>query len=391
VTRVSGGSGYVEFNTLNSGDVDDWMYFAHLAEWDSVDRKLRFYLREGRTLPRGRQITISTVEGDFYLPESIEANWPQIRVEARSFDDVDEIISATSVYQSSRIPPVRNFVYSEVQYLDPSPNVFTDVTLIFRTNRPMYAGTSIFLRLSGFQGNVIYVPLQGPSKMHFVGQTARFRLPENQLELYVNVTLYSNEEDKEITFSNLQLPPALYVNDSSLLIWNSDAGAVHQSIDKSPSVGGGVKTFTQAQIKFDPETPLLESNITFIIRPSIPFFQGDQIVLHLYPFLCSTTQLPMVGPGAPVMHNGVGVWDPVNYTLSLTVARNQIIETTAPLNVGIGMVPGTEDDGSEVYPCRLPDKLSEDDGTLRVEGRGALIHRERMKKVPRIGDPKYVI
>lgn len=391
VTRVAAGSGTVEFNTLNSADVDDWMYFSHLAEWDSVERKLRFFLREGRVLPQGRQITISTMEGDFYLPEPMDANWDDIQVEARSFDNVDEIIKATSVMQSSRIPPVRRFEYTQLVYSNPAANGFTDVTLTFRTNRPMYAGTAIYLRLSGFQAQVIFVPLMGNSRVHFVGQTARFRLPENQLELYVNLTMYSNEQETYITFADLILPPALYENDSSLLIWNSDAGAEHQSIDMSPSVANGVKTFTQAQIKFDPEEPLTESNITFIIRPSIPFYQTDQVMLHLYPFNCRRNHLPMVGPGAHVIANQLAVWDPDNYTLTLTVGTNKIITTTEPLIVGIGMVTGIEDPSTQQYPCRLPDKLSQDDGTLRIEGLGALIHKERLKKVPKIGEDKFVI
>lgn len=390
VTRVSGGTGYVEFNTLMSADVDDWMYFSHLAEWDSDDRKLRFYLREGKVLPKGREVTISTVEGDFYLAEEMEANWDQIQVEARSNDDVDEIIKATSVMQSSRIPPVRRFEYTELMYHLPEPNAMTDVTLLFRTNRPMYSGSAIYMRLSGFQARVIEVPLLGSSKVHFVGEMARFRLPENQLELNVNLTLYSNEQDTMITFKNLFLPPALYANDSSLLIWNSDAGAEHQSIDNSPAIGGGLKSFQQAQIKFNPATPNLESNITFILRPSIPFYQGDEILMNLYPFLCNVNLLPLVGPGATVIKDSLAVWDPVEYEMTLTVAENQIITTTEPLIVGIGMVVNAVDN-SENYPCRLPDKLSQNDGTLRVESRGALINMEPMKKVPKIGDDKFVI
>jgi hypothetical protein len=390
VTRTSGGTGYIEFNTLLSADVDDWMFFSHLAEWDSDDRKLRFYLREGKVLPAGRPITISTVEGDFYLAEEMEANWDQIQVEARSYDDVDEIIKATPVMQSSRVPPVRKFLYSELVYHLPEPNAMTDVTLIFRTNRPMYAGSAIYLRLSGFQARVIEVPLLGIIKVHFLGEMARFRLPENQLELNVNLTLYSNEQDTEITFHNLFLPPALYANDSSLIIWNSDAGAEHQSIGNSPAIGGGLKNFSQAQIKFNPATPNLESNITFILRPSIPFYQSDQIVMNLYPFLCSQNHLPLVGPGAIVIEDSFADWDPVNYTLTFTVAANQIITISEPLTVGIGMVTRPEDN-SENYPCRLPDKLSQNDGTLRVESKGALIYMEPMKKVPKIGDDKFVI
>ncbi len=51
------------------------------------------------------------------------------------------------------------------------------------------------------------------------------------------------------------LPPTLYVNDPSLLIWNVDYDGItsdQQSIMYSPMVGGGEKSFLRSEINFFP-------------------------------------------------------------------------------------------------------------------------------------------
>eukprot|EP00913_Durusdinium_trenchii_P018235 g17132.t1 len=70
--------------------------------------------------------------------------------------------------------------------------------------------------------------------------------------------------------------------------------------------------------------------------------------------------------------------------LVFTTAQNEIISNAAPFRVSIG----------RDVNFRLPDKLSENDGILRIEGKGAegvLIDLEPVKKIPKIGDDKYVI
>eukprot|EP00930_Biecheleria_cincta_P059553 TRINITY_DN4525_c0_g2_i1.p1 TRINITY_DN4525_c0_g2~~TRINITY_DN4525_c0_g2_i1.p1 ORF type:complete len:931 (+),score=159.96 TRINITY_DN4525_c0_g2_i1:136-2928(+) len=74
-------------------------------------------------------------------------------------------------------------------------------------------------------------------------------------------------------------------------------------------------------------------------------------------------------------------WDAVNTQLMFTVADNEIITNTQPFKVSIGRESN----------FRLPDKLSENDGILRIEGQGAYIIREPMKKIPKIGEDKFVI
>lgn len=384
VTRVINASGEVGFNTASSGDSSDWMLFDHIAFWDNDQQSLRFSLREGVVFTKHRFVTLTTDPGEFRLPVEVPANWINIQVEARSSDNIDEIIKATPVMQSSRVPHVQYFKYSELRYV-PKDGGKMDVELIFRTNRAMYAGSSIYLRLAGFRAEVIEVPLTGHLKKHFLGELARFHLPQNTLELNVNETLYSNEQYVVIGFTDLYLPPALYKDDGSLLIWNSDPAAEKQSIQISPMVGGGVKTFVQSQVKFSPAERRMPANITFILLPSSIFYEQDHLVFHLYGFTCPSSTVPLIGPGASQIENSVGHWNAAESTLVMTVATNKVIGILSPLMVEIGLETN----------CRLPDKLSQNDGVLRIEGKAAfkgdLIVKEPMKKVPMLGDPKFVI
>jgi len=50
--------------------------------------------------------------------------------------------------------------------------------------------------------------LIGPSGQHFQNGRARFDLPANQIELKVNKTFYSNENNFTVIFQDLFLPPA---------------------------------------------------------------------------------------------------------------------------------------------------------------------------------------
>merc|ERR1719331_214953 len=98
--------------------------------------------------------------------------------------------------------------------------------------------------------------------------------------------------------ADLIVPTALYENDESLMVTNSDAVAVWQSVDVSPPVGPGTKEFVQSQLLFNPILPRMPANITFIIKPSVVFYQGDRIILHLYGFLYNKVQVPLLGPMA---------------------------------------------------------------------------------------------
>mmetsp|Transcript_73562 Transcript_73562/g.157668 ORF Transcript_73562/g.157668 Transcript_73562/m.157668 type:complete len:1505 (-) Transcript_73562:114-4628(-) len=381
ITRSTGESGLISFNTRGSGDGSDWMLFDHQAKWNNEEKKVTFYLREGQILKTGRTVTLNTEPGDFILPLEMSANWDNLMVEARSFDDVDSIISATSVLQSSPVPQVREFLYSQLAYVDDTPEGFTNVNFIFNTNRPMFAGTKIYMRLSNFRARVTEVPILGVYRHHFRQERAFFDLPRNIIELDINQTLYSDEKNISVILTNLKLPPALYANDISLRIWTSDSGAQQQPIMVSPPLGGGVKSFIRSQVQFFPSEPRMPANVTFIIMPSVFFYQGDKVVLHLYGFLCEHTRVPLLGPGASQIEDNAGVWYPDEYKLILTVAENKIISNVEPLLVEIGKETN----------FRLPDKLSEKDGILRIEGVGAYIDREGMKKVPQIGDLKFVI
>jgi len=342
---------------------------------------ITFFLRTGATLPAGKQVTLRTSPGEFRLPIEIVSNWDGLQVEVRSFDDIDMVIRPTPVSQASRVPHVREFLSSELKYETNKPYTISIVHFTFRTNRPMFAGTTIYLRLAGFQAEVVDVFLIGPSGAHFQNGRARFNLPANQIELKVNKTFYSNERDFTIIMEDLILPPATYENDKSLMIKTSDSVAMWQSVAISPAIGTGTKQFIQSQLLFNPLEPRMPANITFVIKPSVIFYQGDKIIFHLYGFLYTGLSVPLSGEKAHYIANSAGTWDAVNYILTFEIAPNELILNTETFEVII----------DRRVNFRLPDKLSKNDGICRIEGQGALIYMEPMKKTPKIGEDKYVI
>jgi len=389
IVRVPDESGAVGFNTAGSGFGYDWTLFTHQALWDRDESTITFFLRQGAVLEAGRSVTLRTELGDFRLPGNVPSDWDALGVEARSFDGIDQIIKQTSASQSSRVPSIREFIHSEISYASAIPGGQTDVSLTFRTNRPMFAGSVIYMRLSGFQSLVVEVPLLGAYKGYFEKEIAYFHIPENMVELRFNRTMYSHEEDIVVTMQGLELPFDLFENDESLLIKTSDLSAMWVPIMVSPALGAANKVFERSQIRFEPEEPRLPSNITFLLLPSITLYEGDRIILHLYDFTCPVSNVPITGPSAHKVRSEMAEWDQENYTLDISIADDEILLAGGgPLNILIGIEVG----------CRLPDKLSRDDGILRIEswtsdiyGRRQMVPIEALKKVPAIGDPKFVI
>jgi hypothetical protein len=386
ISRIGGLSGPVEFSTALSPKKTDWLLLRHQAYWNQTAHTLTFYLREGVTLEAERLLTLQTYPNEFRLPTEIMANEASLMLEARSYDGIDQIIIPSPVYQSSRVPHIRNFTFSSLSYVMAKPNEMTDVNFTFESNRPMFSGTSIMLRLSGFRSNRIEIPIINDIKEHFNGEIAKFDLPSNIITLRVNKTLYSNEAPQTIVFHNLRLPLALYGNDSSLMIKTSDPGATWQPIGMSPEIYDGdpnepVKKFIQSQVLFQPMEPNMASNVTFKIRPSVPFYQGDMIILHLYGFNSVLSDIPLNGPSAFRVQDRKAQWVESLSLLAFEVAEDEIIPETEVFEIEI----------FREYNFRLPDKLSLNDGILRIEGRGTLIYKEPFKKTPMIGDEKFVI
>eukprot|EP00439_Symbiodinium_sp_Y106_P022227 s3268_g2.t1 len=379
VQRENNVSGEVNFNTANSLDGADWMFFESRALWDAMEGKLTFFLREGRVLDR--QVTLSTEPDEFRLPIELEADSPTLEVSARSFDNIDEVVRETPVTQSSAVPHVRNFTFTRLMYSNNMRNQMSSVMFHFSTNRPLFAGSVVYLRLSGFTSQRVQVPLKGTTKANFRDESAVFNIPENEIELHVVRTLYSDEYVVQVELTELILPPALYANDTSLLVWNSDPGAPRQPVDDSPMVGMGDKTFRRSQLAFDPAEPRLAANVSFTLEPTIVFYQGDSIVIHMYGFACTLTSIPLLGADAFRIENQAASWTQEDSMLVFTVAENEIISNAMPFRVSIGR--------DSVF--RLPDKLSENDGILRIEGKGALIDLEPIKKIPKVGTDKFVI
>eukprot|EP00928_Gymnodinium_smaydae_P007329 TRINITY_DN12649_c0_g3_i2.p1 TRINITY_DN12649_c0_g3~~TRINITY_DN12649_c0_g3_i2.p1 ORF type:complete len:1560 (-),score=383.63 TRINITY_DN12649_c0_g3_i2:256-4455(-) len=389
LTRVNRVSGVVDFTTAGSGDGTDWKLFAPEALWSEEEKKFTFFIREGIVLKKGKQVTLRTYPDEFRLPVEMVSNFQGLELEARSFDGIDEVIRKTPCFQSSRIPHIREFNYSELVYENGVPGGVGDVTIIFKTNRPMFVGTSIYLRLAGFQAKRIDIPIIGPIKYHFRGEGARFDLPANVIELKINKTLYCNENKTYVVFEKLILPPALYRNDESLLIKTSDPGAEWQPIQISPEISENgncllptcVKTFDISQVLFTPAEPRMPANITLRLKPTVIFYQGDKIVLHLFGFLSADSEIPLHGPDAYRIKDRKALWYADVPVLVLVVAKDEIITNTQPLILHIHREAN----------FRLPDKLSLNDGILRLEGYGAYILKEPFKKTPRLGGAKYVI
>lgn len=108
------------------------------------------------------------------------------------------------------------------------------------------------LSKKGFAADIIEVPLLGESKTSFKNEIAYFDLARNTLTLDVVQSIYSNREPTVVTFERLELPPTLYENDASLLIWNQDYDGILgnvQSIEKSPTFEpGGFFSFWKSRV-----------------------------------------------------------------------------------------------------------------------------------------------
>eukprot|EP00392_Amoebophrya_sp_AT5.2_P004862 g4871.t1 len=337
-------TGNVGFQTEGS----DWVLFEYFAQYNATSKALTFFLRTDSVLPPNKMITFKTIKDDFMLPNSLPSNSARLQVAAFSYDGVDEVIAPTPVFQSDRV----------------------------------------FLRLPGFSAEVIEVPLVGDYIEYFRNKEAVFDLARNELAVKVIRTLYSQSPNLiDVTFVDLQIPPAMYENDMSLLIWNRDWDGVEspqRSIMASNAINGGRKEFTRSEIKFSPREPDVVSNVTFTILPSIVFYQGDEVLLYLYGFRCSSREITLTGADAYRFEaydkHSRGDWTQDTYTLTLRVREGHILSNTKATVFRIEINQG----------FRLPDKLSENDGILNIEGRGAYIAKEMLKKTPKLGGQKYI-
>merc|ERR1712224_933673 len=155
------------------------MMFKHYGKWDAEGQFMTFFLRDGVTMKKGANVTLMTEPGEFILPIEVPPNYAKFVVEARSADNVDNIVPKTPVMQSNAVPHVRMFTYSKLEYIETpahslhqKQNQLTLINLTFQTNRPMFAGTWIMLRLAGFRSDVVEVPLMGDWVNFFTDQVA---------------------------------------------------------------------------------------------------------------------------------------------------------------------------------------------------------------------------
>jgi hypothetical protein len=373
-TRKGMQSGDLDFNTVGN----DWLLFEYYGYWNVTSSEMSFMLREGAVLQMGRKITLRTRPGEFRLPIELPYNDPAFTVECRSNDGVDEIIPATSVFQSDRVPHVRGFYYSQIRYESEDLGSGASVHLTFQTNRPMFIGTKIYLKLPGFSTPITSVPLDGDIADFFYQKTADYNIPLNLATLTLEKSLYSNENRVTVILRGMVLPPALYVNDPSLKLWTSDDNAIEQSVMISPAVGGGEKSFLVSEVRLDPELPDTEAAIHFGVQPSVDLYEANEILFHLHGFKCPMQFVPIEGPDAFRFGN-VAQWDGFS-ALTVRVAKLEMISRFQVTNITI---PASVE-------CRSPLKLSKDDGILAIESSGALIRKESIKKSPAIGTSKYL-
>jgi hypothetical protein len=373
VQRYPDVSGAMPFTTVGS----DWLLFDFYGYWNSTSNEMTFFIRRGAVLEKGRQVQLRTERGEFRLPVELPVNDQRFTVEARSFDNVDEIIAATPVFQSDRVPHVRYFVSSKLDYQQNAEGSYS-VTLTFRSNRPMFEGTYIYLKLPGFSTPITTIPLDGPQAKHFYQESAEFDIPQNLATLRVASSMFSDETDAVVIFRGMSLPSALYPDDPSLQAWTSDPNAERQAIDHSPEVGGGEKEFIVTELRLNPVAPETKANITFIFQPSIDFYEGNQVIFHLHGFDCPKGHTPLIGPNADKFGYHA-FWD----------GESKLIMDVAPLE----LVSHTEITEVEIplsANCMTPRMLSVNDGILTLESTGSLIRKEAIKISPAIGRRKFL-
>jgi hypothetical protein len=374
-TRRGMQSENLDFNTVGN----DWLLFEYYAYWNVTSSEITFRLRENAVLQQGRKVTLRTRPGEFRLPIELQYNDPAFTVECRSEDGVDEIIPATSVFQSDRVPHVRGFYYSNIMYeAEESGGSNTAVHLTFQTNRPMFIGTKIYIKLPGFSTPITTVPLEGDIADYFYQSAAEFNIPLNLATLTLEKSLYSNEKRVTVILRGMVLPPALYLNDPSLKLWTSDDNAIEQPVMFSPAVGGGEKSFLVSEVHLDPELPDTEASINLLVQPSVDLYEANEILFHLHGFNCPIQFVPLVGPDAFRFDN-IAQWDGTS-ALTLRVAKLEMVSRFVVTNITIPMS----------VDCRSPLKLSKDDGILAIESSGALIRKESIKRSPAIGTSKYL-
>lgn len=455
----------VDFTTSES----HWILFERFGVYSSVENSLSFTLRKDASLPKNLQITMFTNLGDFILPYELPTNAFGWQTSLLSYDGIDTLIPRRPVAQSDGVSPIRRFLKSSLEYVsrsqvlresipilesdtdDSEPGAsdalivqsnrffsenpqfryktMADVRFTFKCSTPLWKGTKLFLRLSGFGAPSSEVGIREANLYKFLGTKGRFDLDQNIVEFTVKKTLFFEPEDPQdllnnvtaigasrpevtLTFGPVELPASLYSNDPSLLVWTKDSWnevvSPRTPILVSEQINDGNKGFVRSEIEFShPQfksegvKPLNHADVTFKLLPGVDFFGGDEILLTLYGFQGYPKPTSIYGqPGifelsgsnkglfglelsredsgsiVKYWKTGLGTWNQDTYTLTLKVAPGKLVPrlTTKPIVV---VVAGEQ--------LKLPERLSENDGIVAVSGRGNYIKRESIKKCPALG------
>ena len=359
----------LEFST----DGSDWLLFGFYSSW--INNSIIFNIVEEWVADR--KVVIHTNFGDFILPEEVDPDWTGFTAGVTSGDGLDTLIASTSVFESDYVPYVRNFSSTAITYSTPVPGGVTDLNLTFACNRPLYPGSTVLVKLSGFQS---LTEALGIFLSYDSFSSANYNPVTNILKLSVIQSLFFDKGSITVGVSGLILPSGLYQNDPSLKISTLDSDAVFQSIEASPSVGQG-KSFLISKLLFDPIVPANPSAITFIMQPSVTLFEMSHILVRLSGFVFTGSSVYLSGRHVNRFINPAH-WDSTTYTLKLIVAPHQVVENSEVTEIRLSIDLG----------FRLPLRLSENDGVLTIQAdNGTIIYSEGIKSSPAVGEPKGVV
>ena len=386
--------------------------FLDMASWTQSTNALVF--QSASTLPASTPLTL-TLLNLFQLPVTSALNSPAYT--ARILNSVNTVIvTETSFFQSDQVYSDAVFLFSSLTILNAPPvvtignspsasianelamtngQIVRDIQLTFSANRPIFVGQTLVLLLPGYQAGVREISLQGPLTPYISQHEAIFDPSSTiaTMELISPLFFDGSGTDKiSVTFPNITIPLAQYLNDGSVKIGVTEfadqeiASVVLTPIQQSPEVNvlGVGKTFLVSAISFDPKIPETSTSMTITIRPSVPFFEKSVLRIHLPGGFSRTVNLGSIvqlqGGDAALFETAI--WDSLATTLTLTLATEAVIPTNKNTTIQIGLDQGFV----------LPPALSENDKSLKIESvSNSIIHLESLRNSPPFGPQKGLV
>jgi hypothetical protein len=290
----------------------------------------------------------------------------------------------------------KTFTQSEITYTDDSttnlnsfPNTLVDCTFKFRPNVDIPAGSVIQFTLPGFtapgaviQMSGVIVPLVGETDLSYWGVDMGWDQTNFKLTIPVPVGEKAERNDLSVfrvlsAKGGFRLPPTtLTVNDPSLTIEVIENQIIYPEPWKSsPRVVS--RSFNQSEFRYLP--PTKESIFLFIIKlqPTVNLTSSSPIQLTLPGFRNSLSKLNIhiTGPSRGLIEDSMGQWNATTSQLTLNIPEGQNIPADTLVEIQI----------EESQGFILPDRLHENDETLRVAALNNIDPSEPVKISPKIG------